>query len=304
MGRNIGTTKMQQLLDKLALGCVQLGLDYGVTNSTGKVSYKNAESLIQIAFENGIKTLDTAKDYGNSEEVLGQIGVTSFNIVTKLTVPQNIKPIEYADFIMQSCMSSLRKLRVDSVYGVLLHNPQALTNGNYYEVLEGLHELKVAGLTQKIGLSIYSSEDLYFHDELLDIDLVQAPLNALDKRLSDDGTKTKLQEKNIELHTRSVFLQGLLLLAENDWPANLSKFSNEHKRWLNHLERKGGSAMAACLSYPLLMKEVSKIAVGVQNGHQLMEIINTAKSISEDLTLGFKGSELTDLINPSKWSNQ
>ena len=69
---------------KIALGSVQFGIPYGVTNRGGMTSRQEVREILTVAARSGVDTIDTAITYGESERVLGAEGCSRFRIVTKL----------------------------------------------------------------------------------------------------------------------------------------------------------------------------------------------------------------------------
>ena len=144
---------------RLALGTVQFGLPYGVANKSGQVSQNEAKSMLRIASENGIDTLDTAIAYGESEECLGCVGVKNFKMVTKLpSIPDGC--LDISVWIHEQVTSSLSRLGVEKLYGFLLHKPEDLLGTDGPELYRALDSLKEKGLVKKIGVSIYSPNEL------------------------------------------------------------------------------------------------------------------------------------------------
>lgn len=194
-------------MPKLALGTVQLGLDYGISNNQGRVSIKNAQQLLMQAESLSIDMLDTAAMYGSSERVLGQIANDSFKLVTKLAIDTDA-----TINVSQLLQESLIKLRKRTIYGVMLHDANVLNSPQSIEIALQLAELKAKGLVHKIGMSLYFPEQIKLF-EILKPDIIQIPLNVLDQRFLQDGLLTKMKEQGIEIHVRSAFLQGLLLMS-------------------------------------------------------------------------------------------
>ena len=124
-------------MNKLALGTAQFGLDYGVTNSKGKVQVEEVELILGCAKENSINTLDTAPSYGNSEEVLGSIGISDFQIITK-TIPLK----NGVDEVIKHFKQSLTFLNKSSVNGLLIHNINEIEHKNFNTLFKELTELK------------------------------------------------------------------------------------------------------------------------------------------------------------------
>ncbi len=196
---------------KIALGTVQFGLLYGIANDNGQVSEREAKRILEYAKEFSIDTLDTAIAYGSSEQCLGDIGVENWDIVTKLSaIPKDCKKV--GAWIEGQLLESLKRLNVRNVKGFMLHNPMQLLEQHGEEIWSTMVNMKDRGFVNKIGLSVYSPQEL---DQILNFiqpDIIQIPLNILDQRFLEKNYINRLKESGIEIHARSAFLQGLLLL--------------------------------------------------------------------------------------------
>ena len=285
-------------MNRLALGTVQFGQDYGVANRSGQVSFDQIKESLHIAALHGVNTLDTAITYGNSESLIGQIGVEKFRVITKL--PEIPQGVDVQEWIKSQVMTSLGRLNTSSVYGLLLHRPQQFHGSLGLEVLSALKTLKEKGVINKIGVSIYNPEDLDGLP-LEDIEIVQAPYNILDLRIFTSGIAKKLKDLGIELHTRSAFLQGLLLMPARDRPAKFKRWDVLWSKWDAWLSEHDISAKQACLGFVLSKKEIDRVIVGFDSSLQLKELLEIAgKDFLNDGPM-FEGSDL-NLINPSYWS--
>jgi aryl-alcohol dehydrogenase-like predicted oxidoreductase len=285
---------------KLALGTVQFGLDYGVANTIGQVDKNEIKKILTFAKQEGIDTLDTAIGYGDSEKYLGHAGIDGWNVITKL--PEIKAEHSDIDFWVNSQINnSLLHLNVLSVSGILLHRPLQLLEKNGLRLWSSLEDLKERGIVKKIGFSVYGPDDL---DKLWKAgflpDIVQAPYNIFDQRLKDSGWLSKLNDNKVEVHTRSVFLQGLLLMSSDKRPKYFSKWNNIFDEWDLWLKTNNISGLEVALNFVLSEDLIDKIIVGVDSKIQLSEVI----SASKNYTLGVpKILNTTDdiLINPSLW---
>ena len=224
-------------IPKLALGTAQFGFDYGISNIFGRVKNMEISSILKLAKNNNINLLDTAKAYGNSEDVIGNFKKDNFIIITKLAaVPKNCKDVE--SYVQASVSDSLKKLKVKNLYGVLLHEPSDLFGDKGPELINSLNQLKFSKKVKKIGVSIYGPDQLEKIIKLLKIDIVQAPLNLVDRRLERSGWLAKLCNLGIEVHVRSVFLQGLLLMPQKKLPKNFEKWKYKFDEWYLKLKNK------------------------------------------------------------------
>lgn len=286
--------------DRLALGTVQFGLEYGVANQAGRVQLEDVVYILQEAAIRGIDTLDTAIAYGDSESVLGQVGMDRWKIVTKLpALPESCENISRC--IEVQIEGSLSRLGVSQLYGVLLHRPDQLLGKNGKPLFEALQRLKAQGITRKVGVSVYGPDEL---DRLMDemqFDLVQAPLNILDRRLVESGWAKRLKEQGTEVHVRSAFLQGLLLMSTDQRPDKFVRWRTIWFEWMRWLSETGLTPLQACLRYVLSVEEVDKVVVGVNSVKQLQEILVASHSALPSLPNWLQPID-TDLINPSRWN--
>ncbi len=285
---------------RLALGTVQFGLPYGVANKSGQVSRAEAKLMARLVSENGIDTLDTAMAYGESEKYLSEIGVENFKVVTKLPGMPN-RCLDINNWIHEQVSSSLVRLGVGQVYGLLLHKSEDLLGLNGRELYRALDSLKEKGLVKKIGLSIYSPNELEALKNDFSFDLIQAPFNLIDQRLLHSGWMKKLKDSGVEIHTRSTFLQGLLLMKEIDIPPKFSPWKHLWKKWHDWLAENNISALQASLAFSLSFSEIDRVVVGADSHQQLKEIINATNNL---LNIDLPNLLSTDenLINPANWS--
>jgi aryl-alcohol dehydrogenase-like predicted oxidoreductase len=286
---------------KLALGSVQFGMRYGVANFQGRVSFDDARIIIQRAQLLGMDTLDTAINYGDSEYVLGQLGIDTWKTITKLpAVPNDCQDV--VNWVHNQIGQSMVRLSINKFYGVLLHQPGQLLGSKGHKLLTALKDIKAKGITQKIGVSVYNSFELDMLFDVFEPDIVQAPLNILDREFLESGWATRLHSAGVEVHTRSVFLQGLLLMHPSQRPEKLStRWSDVWGVWDLWLERSGLTALQACLRYVNNVSEIDRVIVGVDSIDQLNQVVEATPGELESLP-NFKKLKDSRLINPSSWN--
>jgi aryl-alcohol dehydrogenase-like predicted oxidoreductase len=287
-------------VNRLALGTVQFGLPYGIANQVGQVSRLKAKAMLQLAATSGIDTLDTDIAYVDSETCLGEVGAQDFKIVTKLpAVPDDCANVDV--WIQQQVSASLDRLGVTAVYGLLLHRSEQLLGTNGVALYRALQGLKNNGQIQKLGVSIYSPSELDALIPQYRFDLVQAPFNLVDRRLDRTGWLQRLKDGGVEVHTRSVFLQGLLLMAKAEMPAKFEPWSELWHRWQQWHTDHNISSVQACLAFPLSFPEIDRVVVGADSVSQLAQILSARNNIST-CELPDLQCEDENLINPAKWS--
>ncbi len=282
---------------KLALGTVQFGIDYGVSNTAGRVPVDEVECILDVAYEAGIRLIDTAWSYGEAEAVLGHLHAAErFDIVTKTA------PVDDNGYrgVAAEIGESLVRLELMPAYGVLVHAAADLLG----EYGEGIAKLLVRsrdnGAMQHIGVSAYNAEELYAALEVLDADLVQLPVNVFDQRLVKSGVLTDLKARGLEIHARSAFLQGLLLMEPDAAPAYFDPIRPRLAAWRMFCAERGLSPLQAALGFVTGLPEVDRVIVGVESAQQLTQVI--AASTPLDPT-GFDALALDDpeFVEPSRW---
>lgn len=282
---------------KLALGTVQFGLDYGVSNKDGKTPIAEVEKIFKTAHEAGIQYIDTAYLYGNSEETIGKCLTSdhSFKIITKTAKGIN------AELLEKNLKESLCKLNQKKIYGLMLHDADDLIKDNG-QFVNKLYEFKDKNIVEKIGVSVYTSEQIEKILENFQFDIIQLPLNVFDQRLIQSGHLKKLKDKNIKIFVRSIFLQGLLLMEYENINNYFEPLKPLIKKYFNFIENNGISKLEAAVSFVKNIKEIDYIVCGINNNSQLQEIIKVYNK-TLDLDLGFQDFSCynENYINPINW---
>ncbi|MDA8865594.1 aldo/keto reductase [Gammaproteobacteria bacterium] len=285
---------------KLAIGTAQFGLDYGVSNSLGKVSQDGIGRILATATSKGVKTIDTASAYGKSEEALGKAGVASFDVVTKFgEVPK--KTIDVKKWVNEQIEASLLKLNINSIYGLLLHRPDELLGSNGDIIYKALSEAKSDGLIKNIGISISDPIELNKIIDRFDIHIVQAPMNIFDRRLHSSGWLGRLNNLGVEVHIRSVFLQGLLLMSPELRPDYFRQWDRLFQNYDHWLCNSKILAIDACLGFINQFSAIDRIIIGIASPSNLDEILKALNRQASKLIPSNIQSDDKNLINPAEW---
>lgn len=281
-------------MTRIALGTAQFGIDYGVANRTGKLSGDSARAVLALAREHGIDTLDTAAAYGDSEQRLGRIGVADWRVVTKL--PR----ITSVEAIADDVDASLVRLGQDTLYGLLLHAPMQLLEADGPAIHRALREIQQQGLVRKIGVSVYHPDELDALIQHYSFDLVQVPLNVVDRRIAESGLLSTLVESGVEVHARSILLQGLLAMEPARRPTYFAQWAPLWTAWGEWLVESGQTALEACLRHVLAYPEVERLVVGVDGPAQLAEVLAAASAPPLPAPAHLSSAD-PQLVNPSEW---
>jgi aryl-alcohol dehydrogenase-like predicted oxidoreductase len=284
---------------RISLGTAQFGQAYGIANRGDRVSRVEAGKIVARAHRVGLDTLDTAPAYSDSEAWLGEIGVNSWRVITKISaLPAGCDNV--SGWVTKSIEKSLARLRLKSLDGVLLHQPSDLLGQYGSELYAVLDDLRDQAKVRRVGISAYDPDDVAVLTARFKLDIVQAPYNVLDRRMKYSGVLDQLRDLGIEFHARSAFLQGLLLMDATTRPPYFSKWSAIWERWHEWLKDNGITAIQACLRGVLSNSNIAKLVVGVDSQFQLDEMLQAA---SADVAFppDSLSSDDTDLLNPSKW---
>ncbi len=291
---------------RLALGTVQFGLPYGLSHSGAAVPREEVEKILALAWERGIDTLDTAADYGDAERMIGLASPAkaSFRIVSK--APRIGKEeIAQADIetVLTSIDRSLERLKVQSLDAILVHHAPDLLAKHGDRIFTALQSARERGLTKRIGVSVYDPETLATLLERFPVEIVQLPMNLFDQRFEKSGMLAKLAHRGIEVHVRSVFLQGALLMGES-LPAHLASAAPKLRILQSEAARRGVTAAALALAYPAKHAAVGRILIGVQRASELAGNLNSfsaAKALPAFQTEAYAIDD-PSIIDPRRWN--
>lgn len=253
------------MLSKISLGTVQFGLDYGIANKDGKIPEQKVFAILRCAHACGINCLDTAYDYGDSEDLIGAYlkqRRNEFRIVSKLPPLPADAPGKVEEFLRLT----LKRTNTAKLHGYLVHKfEDFLTHKDLWK--EFAH-LKNKGLVDHIGFSLYSPEELeILVQKDIAFDLIQVPYSIFDRRFEKHFGL--LKKRGVEIHVRSVFLQGLAFLDPNHLPGNLVG-AKKNIQDLQKLAKDSSVPVSRiCLQYVLQNQAIDKVVIGVDNPDHL-----------------------------------
>lgn len=293
---------------RIGLGTVQFGLDYGVTNAAGKVPEREAGAILQLAARSGIRSLDTAYLYGDSETVLGRhlAGGDAFRIVTKTDkFGAAVSGADAGRMLRAAFEASLARLQQPRVYALLIHDADDLLGPYGAALWREMEALKQEGLTQRIGVSVYDGSQIDAALADYPIELVQLPYNPLDRRLVEGGQLDRLAAKGVEVHARSLFLQGVLLQDPGRLPPPLEPLAAALGEMHRTFADQGLSRLEGILASAFECGGISTFLCGVASADELQDIVLAAdKAHTLRCSIKFASSHPLDprLLNPARWS--
>lgn len=300
---------MENLVNKLVLGTVQFGLDYGINNFAGKPEREKSLAMLSFAHEKGIRIFDTAFAYGDAEEILGEFSQRykasdEVKIITKLK-PNIVSEQKGSlrDIVAANLEESLKRLKRDFVDGYLFHTPEYIRDDKLVGVLA---DLKKQGLVKNIGVSIYEESDALYAADLKEVDYIQTPYSIFDQRMDKSGFFRLAKKNGKMVFARSAFLQGLFFMPEEKIPPQLAGAKKHFKELDEIIGRHGFTRQQAALLFSLANPDIDYVVFGVDNQEQLAENISLA---ANPLDFNACASELKNkfvemeknIIFPSLW---
>ena len=309
--------KASQIGDRptpVTLGTAQLGLDYGVANKSGCPDGKKAVEILKTAFDNGIRSFDTAWNYGKSESVIGDFIASEKKepfIISKLpdmskAGGSDFDPVYKA--VRQHVEESLKRLKVKKIQAYLLHSAKDMDSrgGN---VIKSLSNLKGEGMIGVIGVSVYYPEEAKRALSIDEIGAVQIPANIFDQRFEESGVLAQMGSSGKTVFARSAFMQGIFFLKPGRLPVGL-EFTKEYLKKLHAFsESEGMTIQELAVCFLKSMPEISSIVIGAESKEQVLENIavfnRTApdKKLKERLSKAFSDIPLKVKL-PLLWPNK
>ena len=283
----------------MILGTAQLGFKYGISNKNGKPNLEQAREILEIAHFHGVKTLDTAFAYGDAEKVVGELNENRFEIISKLPdLSKNQFSVGQRD-ISNFLHKTFENTKQKHLNAYLLHYADNLAmNGKV--LWRQMQDFKDQGFTKKIGYSLYSPKQLDTYFDQYKPDIVQIPMNILDREFQKTGWLKRLKDSGVEIHVRSVFLQGLLLMQYEAQMLKFPMYKNTWELFRNELNVYGGSPIDYCLGFIKRVEEVDEIVIGANSAQELKEIM-ASQVMFNSVPIELASSD-EKLIYPFNWN--
>jgi len=295
---------------KIVLGTAQLGSNYGIANKECKPTEKDAFRIMKYAIERGIFYFDTAYCYGNSEIIIGKFlnfyndCENKINIITKMASLSN--EIISEKIIRNFFFNSLHRLEQESIYCYMIHDFNDIKN-NCELISKIFFKLKNDRYIKKIGVSVYDKNQIKFLLKNFNFDIIQIPINIFDQRLLEKDILYSLKKRNIDIHARSIFLQGLIFLNKDSLPLKF-KSIRKYLEKINKISLKFNiSKEEIALLFINSISEINKIVIGLGKIEHLKKDIKAVNRL-EKLTkierfINFQDLFIRDvkIIDPRKW---
>ena len=280
--------------NKIILGTANFSKNYGVQKKN--LNSSEIKKIINFSLRNNINFFDTALNYKNVSDQLSGFLQKNVKVITKINISKNVQnPYEY---IISEINKSLKKLRIKKFYAVLLHNSDCLKIKNKKKILKALKYLKEVKKIKKFGISIYSTKELDKYYKFLSPEIIQIPINIFDQRLLKSKWMHNLNKDNVEIHARSIFLQGVLLKSNLPFKTN-SNINKQWYYWKSWLMKNKLSPFDACMQFINKQKKIDKFVFGVDNLKQIRQILNF--KFKKKINFSKLSTDNEKILHPQNW---
>ena len=282
---------------QLALGTVQFGLDYGISNAAGRTPAHEVNAILDRAKHAGIEILDTAAAYGDAETVLSDARAQAqgFRIISKTA-----RLAAGLEAVVARARESVANLG-RPLDALLIHAASDLALPHGPALWKALEELRATGDVQRVGLSVYAHDPILQLVDRFHPSIIQLPTSILDQRLMQNGTLSALAERGIEIHVRSAFHQGLIFADPSRLPPKLQSRRETVAQLQKRLLATGLNPLEAALAYLKGLPEIGAIVVGVTRVSELDGIIAAWQAHHDVGDASAFALDDSLLLDPSAW---
>ena len=284
-------------MSQIILGTANLNKKYGFLKKS--IRFSEFKKIIKNSNKNKVRYIDTSINYSGVHKILGKLNLNKIKVITKISIPTN-NNINAELWIEKIIKNIVRDLKTRSLYCVLIHHSNILLNNKYKKYILNLNELKKKGKIKKIGFSVYNLREAKILLKKYKFDILQVPLNIINQTFCDKNFLQNIRKKNIEIHARSIFLQGILLSKDLRKMKYFKRWRTLWKDYYNWLNKNRISGLTACLSFINGVKNISGYVIGIENEKQFKQVLDC--KIKKNLKFeSFLSQKNKKLIDPSKW---
>jgi aryl-alcohol dehydrogenase-like predicted oxidoreductase len=291
--------KKINILNKIIIGTAQLSNNYGIFNKLKSIQNKELKKILNYCKKQNIFYIDLANSYKNSINKLSKNNLVKFKIILKVG---SINKNNYFSNLKAIVEKTLKELKVKKIYSLMLHDERDIKYLSDKKIMEYFLDLKKKNIIQKIGLSIYNFKKLKVSLNSFPIDLIQVPFNIFDRRILDKKIQKIISKNKIEVHARSIFLQGLLLQDPSSRQKIIQKNQSLLNSWDKFNEYQQKKKIMNCIKFVSQFKKINKFVFGVDNLDQLKTIVSIIKEIDYNIKLHYNFKlKSKKIVDPRLW---
>ncbi len=288
---------MTEFLSKLGLGSGQFGLDRPPLR--GRPAKAEVGDILEVAARARLGVFDLAGRSPQAELEMGDVMPRPQPFKVCIST---VRPDRGADLVEAEARAALARLGVEQAECIFVPTASELFGPHGQAMWNRLRALKDAGVTRKIGISVFASDDPLGLARRFRPDVVQAPASLLDQRLLIDGTLAAIAGLGMEVHLRSIFLNGLLLLPPDRAPSHLKAAATRISRARRLIAEGKSDPLQAALGFALSRPEASAVLVGVASARELNAVVAAAASPPPDLDWDDMAIDDPAALDPRAWA--
>lgn len=285
-------------MTELVLGTAQFGHGYGVTNDSKRIDDGTVAEILRTAVAGGIRSFDTADGYGDAQERVGRM------------MPSHARPQYISKFVLADLPTSeslfghaTHRLQTGRLQGLMFHRIQDLLDDRFAEALHLIRNARAEGIVTRFGVSVYDCDELELaRIAMPDMDLVQIPGSIVDRRLLESPLLSQLRENGVEVHVRSAFLQGLLLVAKENLPAQFQRLKPVLDALDSEAARHKNGRLALLLGFLAWHENADAVVVGSTSVDELAQTLDVWSGLGESVTVLPMDELPLEVIDPRKWN--
>lgn len=290
-----------KLSKKLIIGGAQLGSDYGISNKKLQTKYA-LDQLLNYSLKQNINLIDSAADYKTPKNILLNIAKKKkFKIISKIPQFKNENFKDYLNSIEPDMLSFLKNNQFNNYEVLFIHNSNDLNRVNGNLIYDRISDLKHKKITKKIGLSVYNLKDCIKFIKKFDFDVIQIPINVFNQNFIDHNFFKLIKKKKIQVHARSIFMQGLIFIHPNKINPYFDSVNNKFKIFNEDCNSDISKKISKSLEFLAQFKQIDKYVVGFNNKDQLKNFLKV--KLKKNNKMNYKKYKIIQqkYTNPSKW---
>jgi len=291
------------------LGTAQLGFAYGVNNRAGQPAYETARDIVDTAWQLGVRQIDTARAYGDSEAILGRVFrelELSPDEGLEVHTKWNLVETPDAAAVESQFAQTLDRLQMSFVDTLYAHDFESFEAASE-EVKSAIYDRITAGQLGHFAVSVYDPEQAFSAIDDNRVSAVQITGNAFDRRFEASGFIASAREKGVRVFVRSLYLQGLLVMRPDQIPDRLDFTRGAVAGWREFCASRDLVPEVFALQYASL-KGWGTPVIGCDSAEQVREnvrLLSEAPSESQSALPLWESSDAAQveqpIFDPRQW---
>ena len=280
---------------KIILGTASFNSRYGLDGVS--VNKKKSNNILDYAKSKNIKYIDISTDYNFYKNLIKNLSIKNISLSLKITKKdfKDLSSKKKTEVFVKNVLKIFNKKKIHYLFFHHTKDLMSKKGTEVYKILKHFQKKKKIG---KIGCSVYSDKEIVKILKFYPINILQIPLNIFDQRFTEKKIQNIIKKKQIEIHARSIFLQGLIF-TRNVSKKKFGKFKVLNK-WSRYIKENKLNPLIETFTFLLQKKFVDKIVVGVKSKKELNQILNIKINYKRKNYQSFKSNNL-NLIDPRKW---